>query len=329
MTAHPAQQATGKRLPRYQRASTPPAMQLTARDIRIVNWVYEMRFATREQIERLEFSPSTASYCKRRLSLLFHHGYLSRKFIHAPGSFGSAKAIHCLASKGARLLAHELKADIDWRPADNQRELYFLQHTLRINDFRVCAILAARQLGLALDWTDERTLRQDEMKDYVADPKRAGRKLAIVPDGYFRLEGTGVSAALALELDRATIEERPFKEKVRAYGEWKISGKYAARHGSESLRVLFVVADSHRDPHRLARIKAWCEAEGGRSLFWFSSLDRLNNDGIFTEPVWQVAGRDGRYPILAGGETWSGGSRQLVTTSPSRLGSAPGSRAPS
>jgi hypothetical protein len=294
-----ADQATGKRLPRYRRASTPPAMQLTARDIRIVNWVYEMRFATREQIERLEFSPSTASYCKRRLSLLFHHGYLSRTFIHAPGSFGSAKAIYCLAGKGMRLLAHELKTDIDWRQADNRRELYFLQHTLAGNDFRTYVTMASAQRGLSLDWTDERTLKRGEMKDYVADPRHSGQKLAVIPDGYFRLTGPQGTTAFALELDRGTVEEKPFKTKIRALGEWKLSGQYAKRFGTESLRVLFVVAPNERDPHRVGRIKRWSEAEGARSLFWFAAIEDINDSTVLDEPVWQVAGRQEKAALLA------------------------------
>ena len=299
MTTVPAKEATGTRLPRYQRASTPPAMQLTARDIRIVRWVYEMHFVTREQIQRLEFSPSTASYCKRRLALLFHHAYLSRKFIHAPGSFGSAKAIYCLASKGVQLLAHELKTDIDWRPRDTERELYFLQHTLAGNDFRTYVTLASRRLGLSLDWTDERTLKRGEMKDYVADPRHRGQKLAVIPDGYFHLTGAPGTNAFALELDRATVEEKPFKTKVRALGEWKLSGQYAQRYGTESLRVLFVIAPNDRDPHRLGRIKRWCEAKGGRSLFWFAAIEDINENTVLDKPVWQVAGRSGAVSLLA------------------------------
>lgn len=291
-------------------------MQLTARDIRIVQWVYEMRFLTREQVQRLEFAPSTASYCKRRLALLFHHGYLDRKFIPAPGSFGSTRAIYVLAARGARLVAHELKADIDWRPRDTVRELYFLQHSLAINDFRIHVILAAQRRGLLLDWVNERTLRRRGMKDHVADPKYSGEKLAIVPDGYLRLTHSDRTAAFALELDRATVEEKPFKAKVRAYGEWKVSGAYRRRHGIDSLRVLFAIAPNDRDPHRLARVKRWCEAESGRSLFWFAHMSDLNEHTVFTEPIWNVAGRDGRYSLLAGGAAWSGGLPQPVTSSP-------------
>ncbi len=276
-------------------------MHITARDIRVVRAVYEMRFMTREQVQELEFSPSTASFCKRRLSLLYHHGYLERKFIPAAGSFGSTRAIYCLDRKGAELVAHELAvnpSDLDWRPKLSDRELYFLQHTLAINDFRICAMLCADQSGVALDWTDERTLRRREMRDYVADPKARGQRLAVVPDGYFTLTSEGSAPAFALELDRATVEERPFKTKVRAYGEWKRTGTYSRRFETDSLRVLFVIASTKRDPYRLARLKRWCESEGGRNLFWFADSGEITKNTIFNEPVWYVAGRDGQHTLL-------------------------------
>jgi len=295
-------------------------MQLVARDLRILSRVYELRFVTRDHIQALEFAPTTASYCKRRLALLFHHAYLDRTFIPLTPGFGATRPIYTLAARGARIVGHELKTDLDWRASDKNRELYFLQHTLAINDFRICAILAAQRLGLSLDWVDERTLRRREMKDYVSDPKRDGAKLAIVPDGYFRLD----DASFALELDRSTVEEKPFKTKVRAYGNWKLSGTYKKRYDTESLRVLFVIASKERDPHRLERIKRWSEAEGARSLFWFADSADVTEHDIFTQPVWQVAGRDGRYALLTGGGKWSGGSLQRDTSSPSLPGQEPG-----
>ena len=296
--------SSATRLPRYRRASHPPRMQITARDIRVVRAVYEMRFMTREQVQELEFSPSTASFCKRRLTLLYHHGFLDRKFIPAVGSFGSTRAIYCLDRKGAELIAHELAVPpvrLDWRPKLSDRELYFLQHTLGINDFRICAMLCAHQSGFALDWTDERTLRRREMRDYVADPKAKGQNLTVVPDGYFTLTSEGSAPAFALELDRATVEEKPFKTKVRAYGEWKQTGAYRQRFGTDSLRVLFVIASTKRDPYRLQRVKRWCESEGGRSLFWFAASGDITKDTIFSEPVWNVAGRDAQHTLLEGG----------------------------
>jgi hypothetical protein len=97
----------------------------------------------------------------------------------------------------------------------------------------------------------------------------------IVPDGYFTVEQGRHKSAFAVEIDRATVEEKPFKQKVRAYGEWKVSGTYERRYGTKSLRVLWVVADQTRDSTRLERIIRWTEAEGGRSLFWFAMLAQL------------------------------------------------------
>jgi hypothetical protein len=268
-------------------------MQLTARDVRILSAASDMRFLTREQVQELLFSPSTASYCKRRLALLYHNAYLDRIYVPALNSFGSTKAIYTLASKGASVVARDRKVDereLDWRARHNDRELYFMRHTLAINDFRIALTLGTQERGLAVSWTDERALKRREMKDYVDDPKHQGRQLVVVPDGYFTIEQGRHKSAFAVEIDRATVEEKPFKEKVRAYGEWKLTGAYERRYGTRSLRVLWVVADQSRDSTRLERIMRWTEAEGGRSLFWFAMLDELTPQTILESPVWQKAG---------------------------------------
>lgn len=293
--------APRQRLPRYRRASSPPRMQLTARDVRIVSAVCDMRFLTREQIQQLLFSPSTASYCKRRLALLYHNAYLDRIYVPSMNAFGSTKAIYVLAPKGASVVARDRKVEVrelEWRPGHNDRELYFLRHTLAVNDFRISVTLAAATRGLSLAWTDERALRRREMKDYVRDPAHHGRRLAVVPDGYFTLHDGERTSAFALEIDRATVEEKPFKDKIRAYGEWKVTGAYERRYGTKSLRVLWVVADVTRDSTRLERIKCWCEAEGGRSLFWFAMLDDLTAETILVAPVWLKAGSEEPHTLL-------------------------------
>jgi hypothetical protein len=275
------------RLPRYKRAETAPKMVLTQRDEDIIRWVYELRFATQEQIQQVLFSPSTASSCKRRLTLLYHNGYLDRRLLPLRSRFGANRAAYCLDKKGKELLLQRQGsglAQIDWRPADNDRELYFLEHLLAANQVRVCATLAASEQGFNLSWVDERALKTVSMKEQVKDPKNPERMLAVVP---------------ALELDRATVEEKPFKVKIRALGEWKVTGAYKRRFRTDSLRVLFVVGEQTRDPKRLQRIKAWTEAEGGRSLFWFAELTNITPASIFNQPIWQVAGRDGRFMLFA------------------------------
>lgn len=291
-----------ERLPRYKRTADPPPMQLMARDELIIRWVYELRFATQEQLQRLLFSATTASSCKRRLTLLYHNGYLDRRLLPLRSQFGANRAAYCLEKRGAQLVAFDEKtgrAQIAWRPADNDRELYFLEHTLACNDCRVCITLASRQDNYGLVWTDERTLKSAAMRDFVRDPRHKDERLAVIPDGYFQLTTDRPAAGFALELDRGTVEERPFKTKIRALGEWKVTGAYSRRFNTESLRVLFVVAPNNRDPRRLERIKLWTEAEGGLSLFWFTSLSELSPTTVFHQPIWQVAGRTGKFSLLS------------------------------
>lgn len=289
------------RLPRYKRAEKPPRMLLTPRDTDIVRWVYELRFATQEQIQQLLFTPSTASSCKRRLTLLYHNGYLDRRLLPLRTRFGANRAAYCLDKKGKELLAHRTGsglAQIDWRSVDNDRELYFLEHLLSTNQVRISATIGAAAQGFDLVWTDERTLKKTAMRDLVRDPKNPDTNLAVIPDGYFQLATAGSPLGFAVELDRGTVEEKPFKTKVRALGEWKTTGTYRKRFRTDSLRVLFVVDKTERDARRLERIKSWTEAEGGQSLFWFAHLGEITPQSVFGSAIWQVAGRTGSFPLF-------------------------------
>ncbi len=276
-------------------------MQITDRDVTILDAVCDMRFLTSDQIQLLLFSASTASSCRRRLSLLFHNALLDRMLVPMKNAFGSTRAVYMLARKGAQFVARARGAevrDLDWRPDKLDRELLFIRHTLAINDFRIMLTLAANAKNTTMEWTDERTLRRRDAKDYVDDPKNNGQRLAVVPDGYFLLKIDGHDNAFALELDRGTVEEKPFKAKIRALGQWKFTGAYERRYGRKTLRVLFVVSDLTRDVNRLDRMKRWTEAEGGRSLFWFARLDALAPESLLSGQVWMKAGSGERHSLI-------------------------------
>jgi hypothetical protein len=116
-------------------------MRLTDRDRRIVEVVCQLRFLTRDQIKNLEFEKGSMTACQRRLSLLFHNGYLTA--VHKPITidYGSSKRIYCLSKKGAALIAHlygENEAGkIKWNEKQNKVEHFFIEHTLAINDVRI------------------------------------------------------------------------------------------------------------------------------------------------------------------------------------------------
>jgi hypothetical protein len=274
-------------------------MLLTGRDLLVLQFVAEYRFLTRDQIQRLAFGNLAESVCKRRLTLLFHHGILGRLYLPVPSAFGAARAVYYVDAAGARTLReHHLAEMAVWRKRDAERETLFLDHTLDINDVRIAAFTAARDHGLDLNWVEERTLRRDGALARVRG--RDGQQVVLLPDACFTL-GRGAEAdAFALEVDRATVSERRMRARMRAYGEWAASGAHRRRLQSDSFRVIFAVTDEKRDAKRLQRLKEWCEDERGGSLFWFVDREGLGAD-ILSEPVWLVAGRDDRVKLTLSG----------------------------
>jgi hypothetical protein len=295
------------RLPRFRRTDVPPVFKLTSRDKEIIRWIYRCRYLTLRQVSRLPssdarrphlFPPTTHSNVNKRLRLLFHHGYLWR--ISRPVAFGSSEIVYCLDTKGRDLIARELgvgRRQVRWkRYSDTSNELLFLDHTLAINDLRLNIEVAVRQGGHRLmEWIDERTLKSRTMKDYVDEPGQ-DRKMAIVPDGYFTLEiSPHIVARFFLEVDRGRQEQKAFRRKIRGYLQYVNSGGYYERYHSHSLRVLIVNTVGARC---LANLKHWTEKEASADLFWFSTLEQTEPGSLLNQPVWWVAGKNQKYPLL-------------------------------
>ena len=298
--------------PRYQRVDKHPDKRLTPRDGRVLNWVYEMRFLSREQIQRLEFDSSSGRYCRDRLRRLFDAGYLDRRRLDLGTGFGANMPVYGLDKKGAEWIALDQKMDsseVDWKPRDNEVNPYFMEHALAINDFWIDVVLATRESEYELErWIPERTLKSEEMKDYVDDPKADGR-IAVVPDGYFCIGlADGRRACFALELDRGTVKKKSWRRKIRGYLEYARSGRYRERYGTTSLRIVTVVQAARRaqgdeDEERLIRtrvekIKGWTEEEGGDKLFWFAAEPDVAPETILAGQIWQVGGADGHYGLI-------------------------------
>jgi hypothetical protein len=137
--------------------------------------------------------------------LLYHNRFLDRRLIPLRSAFGANRAVYCLDCRGAELLRLRHGGPIAWRPADNDRELFFIEHFVAANDFRVIVTLACRRFGLQFEWTDERALR-------VAAARRQTwnhTAMSVIPDGHFFVtDAARRPYGFALELDRATVEEK-------------------------------------------------------------------------------------------------------------------------
>ena len=286
------------RLPKHKRVANPPPMQLTARDRAVVQAVYRYRFLRQDQIQTLFFPSKWAA--QYRLVRLYQHGYLDRTF--TPVQFGSGQIVYCLDDKGADLVIADLGIDreaMGWKRKHNRVGGPFLEHTLAVNDVRIALELACYQLGYGLEgWLDETDLKKEHGKreEFVPVLGSNGktRQVAVIADGYFVVHCLGKRAHFFLEVDRATIANKRWMQKIRAYIEYYRSGKYQARYGTRSLRVLTVTTGDQR----VANLKASTEKAGGGQTFWFTTMDRARAEYILTEPVWQVAGQDSAYRLL-------------------------------
>lgn len=284
------------RLPFDKRVKEAPGMRLTERDVEIVAACYQYRFLLRDQIERLFFkSRNPANY---RLQRLFQHGFLNRIYLPSDMRYNArnTQAMYCLDEKGAELLAREwdvAREDIHWYPDRNRVGEEFIEHQLKLNDLQIAIRKAAEARGDKITtWVPDWELKAQN--DFVEDPQ-TDKRYPVIPDAYFvyELTETGQKAHFFVELDRATMENRRFAVKIKAYIEYGKSGRFTKRYGAKSFRVLTVVPSARR----LKNLKATTEAQGGEGRFWFTTFASMTPELILGE-VWQIAKREGLASII-------------------------------
>jgi hypothetical protein len=274
------------------------------REKAILEAVYSYRFLTRNQIVRLLFNPHSATWVDDKLKRLYHNEYLERLFLPtAPGS-GSTPAVYCLDRRGRDYLATVRgipKSDIAWRRTmDTYRELPFLDHTLRVNDFRIVLDLACRQPGLTLEWIEERGLKKLHHQASQRGLTAPGH--LVVPDGYCRLRTAGRQYCFFLEMDNGSQEKIALRRKVRNHLMFA-QGPYQSLYSSNSLTVLLVTSGGE------ARLEAMRQATreeldgfsdyNMEGFFLFTTLDSLTPDNLLNGAVWRPVNGDGWVELLA------------------------------
>lgn len=159
------------RRPVLERAkSNKPPFAKTERDDEILNFIYELDYADRYQIEKVFFPPdpsrsSTApsSQCIRRLEGLFHGGYVDRYRYYCTWKEGSYPIIYQCTARGYQEVANMRGVevgDLDI-PAKAVITSNKYPHNKRIRDVRVYATLASRLNTIPLiQWVSDRTLRK-------------------------------------------------------------------------------------------------------------------------------------------------------------------------
>jgi len=291
--------ASSSRRSGHQRRLGEAGLVLTARDLTVLQSLWELRCLTREQIQRLHFgapagqpSSRAPSVCLRRLGLLRTHGYLTARRMPAAQTAGAAPFVYSLGARSAPLVAQQLGCDAETVRRRLRRDAalswLFAAHRQAVTDVHIAFRLGQQAGGYRLRWQSEEQLATlDEQVSIGA------HLLPIRPDGFFTLAfpDRAARAAFFLEVQLAS-GPAVFRRKAAAYMAYWGSGAYTARFGEHSLRILAV---TDTDCRALNLITAAARS-GGATLFWATSLAALTADVL--GPNWLVAGARGRFSLL-------------------------------
>ena len=285
-----------KRVRRDQRPKNPKGMYLTENDRAIVRLVYDYRILSQRQLEQL--LGKSRGTVQEKLIRLFHHQFLDRIFMPVVPGIGRSPTLYVLDKQGIALLRHEGIEDFSGLPS-KRGSSFFFEHTLAINDVRIAMSRACQERGWRVaEWRDENAMKADY--DRVRTRTRSGRTLdiPILPDSYFVIEipDRGVSHFF-LELDRGTMTQERFRQKLVGYVAYHKVGGYERRFKSAGLRVLTVTDKPGRFPKLVESARS---VEGIGRRFWFAQLEAVTASSVLTEPVWTVAGSDDKATLFSG-----------------------------
>jgi hypothetical protein len=286
------------RLPRFRRASEPPAFRLTDDDVEIVRLVARYRLIRSTHIAALV--GRSLDRTNDRLLRLFHAGYVDRpraQLDRFPTS-GSAHYVYALADRGARLLRERdgiIFPNPELSRKNREAGRPFIEHQIEIVNFQVALQRAVAQRR------DVRVLSAEDMNSAASrQPIQASRapfalraklahrgvvrEVSVVPDIVFRLQlAGGPRRNYMVEIDRGTMpitrsrfDQTSFEKKMRVYLAAHAAKQHERQFGWKSFRVLTITTDQERvQSMKEALLALRVSRSLGASLFLFSTFEDL------------------------------------------------------
>ena len=222
-------------------------IQVTDRDRELFCALRDYRVLTTVQVCHLFFQ--SLHRTRKRLAQLWRHGLLARVVRPTRLGEGSSQYLYALSRRGQRILPN-LKSQ-DRVPVSKLGS--FSEHSERINDFRICLLLAVRMandLNLS-SWTQGRKLKM------VAAPRYPviTQTTPIIPDAMFTLHHQRRAYTYFLEIDRGTTDLGRIAAKCAGY-HWLWQQKAPQRRfGIRSFRVLLVTTTQKRLEHVIHKLQ--------------------------------------------------------------------------
>jgi hypothetical protein len=298
-------------------------MRFQERDYEILQAIYDHDgILAKRQIYKIFWSGLTPRAMEKRLSKLFHSGYLTWPSIKQWHTLPISEPICWLDWKGILMVAGKMGVMVEPPDKDNENNLRKLEkelrakgirwtreprwiqlgHDIAATDFRLSvekAITLSHSLSL-VHWITDGTFRSNmDVIEYEAKGKNGenrAEKKGICPDGYFeiidekrRINGTPARARFLVEIDMSTHDNPSFgREKAIPGVAYIKSAAFKRRFGYNSGRWLIITTGNTRMKNLMQQT---IQSVGAFSkTFLFTTFEQLTSKNVLTEPIWTQPG---------------------------------------
>jgi Replication-relaxation len=275
-----------------------PACTITEADRSILLALGRFHYLTAAQASRLLYPNLNDNnrYMQRKLKRLVDNDYALRLRALPVPRYGQAPHVFTLARNG-RIYLQNLGFSVEpyFRPSEERRAAEnspFMIHRLAAIDVMIAAELlcAANPSITCPQMRSERELKHNALRVQV--PSAAGgdvRDVAVIPDAWFQLSYRNRDPySFALELDRATEDQKVWRQKVAAYVVWA-TGPYMEAFETDNVTIAVVCPDERRVDQLIywTMRELTVRSEDLAGLFLFTSASPVASpERFFLDQVW-------------------------------------------
>src|SRR5258708_7544710 len=200
------------------------------RDRHLLRELSVLRVIDREQAKIVAGFHSTTR-ANSRLLALTRAGFLRRFFLGTSG--GGQKALYALSAEGARIV------DVPYRGPRRRRDEVlvadlFVAHQLAINEI-YCTLKYRSIPGGTIHFVRWMSFFESLHEGF-----------SLIPDGYAEIRNPSGTLAAFLEVDLGSEGRKVWKEKVKEYLRYALSGLFEGQFGHQRFKVLVIVTSERR-----------------------------------------------------------------------------------
>jgi len=310
---------------RFERKTTPPSMRFQDRDGEILTAIHKYDgVLAKRQIRGLFWPQASLQAMERRLSLLYHTGYLNMPDFEERRIHPISEPVVWLGWRGILFVASQIGVEVDPPNPINENKLRSLEkqlreagvrwqreprwsqlaHDIAVNDFRLAVEQGVKHWpSLSLEeWLPEGEFltNMDTVRISADDKQRKG----VRPDGFFTLvdhlrqiDNSPAKARFLLELDNSTHPLSRFgRDKALSGLAYIRSSAYRKRFGFNSGRWLVVC----KSEARMNNLKKQTEKVLGKQAvnFLFTTFDKVKPTTVLNAPIWWRGGSSDQIALV-------------------------------